>query len=562
MPSFLPTSQALLPQSKKLHEAILSRYIPGYTLMSHFATHHLRLDLTKYFSHLTLAVFVYYFTKHLAAILRRIFSFLCTTTVEITPDDEGYKFYLFWMAHHKPLNKVAGYVVTTDFEDDEDGDVGVSESPADADTYDDEISDFDDWRKTIALIRTQRISFTPHPGTYLYWYKGRPVKIQRIRQKVEKVEKHHGKGATSTTTTSDTLRITTFGGGLSFHKKMSYEAQMAYRNHVSKYTVIYENVVNRNGTAGYWVPCMRRTPRAMSTVVLDEDLKSTFLEDIKEYLHPKTQQWYNSRGIPYRRGYLLHGPPGTGKTSLCFAAAGYFSLPLYQLNLTMKEMTDSSLAFIFRSLPSHCIVLMEDVDCVGVAQERAKTPRSRRVPQHQDGVPMPRHHGDSSSSREPANHVTLSGLLNAIDGVAAGEGRILIMTTNHPKKLDEALTRNGRVDLTIAYTYTKTPEIINLFKSIYSEADGGRDAAGDSAVDVYARQFADLVPSEEFSGAEIQGYLLRHKKCPQSAIRGVGKWLEETEAMRGGRRKIPTDSPTQPSASTDVRSAADAEEFS
>ncbi|RAH48676.1 P-loop containing nucleoside triphosphate hydrolase protein, partial [Aspergillus brunneoviolaceus CBS 621.78] len=234
-------------------------------------------------------------------------------------------------------------------------------------------------------------------------------------------------------------------------------------------------------------------------------------------------------GHPYRRGYLLHGPPGTGKSSLCFAIAGHLGLDLYLLHLSQKELTDNQLARLFRSLPFRCIVFIEDVDCVAVAQERAD-----------DGSG-----GAGGKEASTTTGVTLGpGLLNAIDGVSAGEDRILIMTTNHVEKLDAALRRHGRVDMTIAYGYSQTPEVVSLFKSIYASTDTDTPSFAPpvtpnlSSLDALASEFTTLVPSGEFSGAEIQGHLLDHKMSPQFAIQGVPEWLEKTEEMRKGRRPV------------------------
>ena len=68
-----------------------------------------------------------------------------------------------------------------------------------------------------------------------------------------------------------------------------------------------------------WIRVATRPSRPLATVVLDYKQKAALLNDINEYLHPETPRWYANRGIPYRRGYLFHGPPGTGKTSLSFA---------------------------------------------------------------------------------------------------------------------------------------------------------------------------------------------------------------------------------------------------
>lgn len=69
----------------------------------------------------------------------------------------------------------------------------------------------------------------------------------------------------------------------------------------------------------------------MESVVLDADLKEMIVNDIKKFF--ASYQWYQDKGVPYRRGYLLHGPPGTGKTSFTCAVAGALNLNICYLNL-------------------------------------------------------------------------------------------------------------------------------------------------------------------------------------------------------------------------------------
>lgn len=161
---------------------------------------------------------------------------------------------------------------------------------------------------------------------------------------------------------------------------------------------------------------MRDTPkRSLDSVVIGSE-KSALLADVEKFLADEAR--YDELGIPYHRGYLLHGPPGNGKTSLVTALATHLGMSIGIVDLRTKYMDDTRLRQSIISLPKKSILLMEDVDCA-----------------------MP----DRGTS--PPGGLTLSGLLNAIDGVATPRGQIIIMTTNHPEKLDPALLRPGRVDL-------------------------------------------------------------------------------------------------------------------
>jgi chaperone BCS1 len=105
---------------------------------------------------------------------------------------------------------------------------------------------------------------------------------------------------------------------------------------------------------------MVRDIRLMSTVILDEEVKEGLLKDIGDFLHLTTQRWYSGRGFPYRRGYLLHRPPGTRKSSLSVSVAGHFDLDIYILSLA--SISDVSLKTLFDRLPQHYIVLLEDIN--------------------------------------------------------------------------------------------------------------------------------------------------------------------------------------------------------
>lgn len=165
---------------------------------------------------------------------------------------------------------------------------------------------------------------------------------------------------------------------------------------------------------GEWVKVAESVPRPLESVILVGDTVERIESDVRSFLD--SEDWYRSRGVPYRRGYLLHGPPGNGKSSIAQAVAGHFGMPLYVLTIQGPE-GDSKLNRIVAQIPRHAAVLIEDIDCV-----------------------MPSRNGNNEG-------VTMAGLLNVIDGPTATEGRLLFMTTNDVGAVDAALKRPGRADV-------------------------------------------------------------------------------------------------------------------
>lgn len=147
-----------------------------------------------------------------------------------------------------------------------------------------------------------------------------------------------------------------------------------------------------------------------------------------------------NKGVPYRRGYLLHGPPGTGKTSFVQAIAGAMKLNLCYVNLSSDEIDDDNLNRLLSDAPERSIILMEDIDAM--FKDRSTMSQQK---------------------------LSFSGFLNALDGVRSQEGQILFMTTNHKDRLDPALLRPGRADVHVNLNYASEKQIKGIFERFYPD---------------------------------------------------------------------------------------------
>lgn len=558
---------------------MVDSYLSGFSFISMIFTQYLHMDISAYVSLIfLLATVVATIRLRVETVIEKFRGYF-TSTIEVRMDDEVFSYLMFWVSRQRFSQKSRRVVVSTKtnagyyyYSDDEEA--------SDQDDDDDEgelldgTNDFDSyWAKRVGKDKLKPLRITPAAGSHEFRFKG-----YRITFKRELDEKRLSWG-----TARETLYISCFGRNPNVLKDLLLEAQKMYVDRDGDRTIIYRG--NRNSDACFdWTRCMARPPRPLSTVVLDEAQKTAFIADIKEYLHPYTRRWYSNRGIPYRRGYMLHGPPGTGKSSLCFAAAGAMHLKIYLVSLNSKTLTEDSLASLFQSLPRRCIVLLEDVDAAGVANKRESTTTSNsdnsgtnpsdesknsseNKPENSDEEKKP----EDKTHETPAHQgISLSALLNIIDGVASSEGRILVMTTNHIEKLDSALLRPGRVDMTIAFGYSDRETIRNLFLAIYaplecevrpfptknkknsnppSPKQRGHTSKSSSILSNLSKQFsitgfskdeihdmaeefANRVPGSEFTPAEIQGYLLLHKKSPQDAIDETEMWVSETREKK------------------------------
>ncbi|KAH7039771.1 BCS1 N terminal-domain-containing protein [Microdochium trichocladiopsis] len=271
----------------------------------------------------------------------------------------------------------------------------------------------------------------PGYGRHIVHYKGAYIAVNREKQSTAKL---------NTGEPHETLELTTLYSHRHIFEHVFTEArQLALQAHEGK-TVVY-SVRNFD-----WVPLGQpRIKRPLHSVVLDKGVKEGIVADVRDFLNRRS--WYADRGIPYRRGYLLYGPPGSGKSSFIQALAGELDYGVAMVNLSEVGVTDDKLAFLLTKLPERTILLLEDADSAFVNRRR----------RDEDGY--------------AGGTVTFSGLLNALDGLSAGEERIAFLTTNHIERLDPALIRPGRVDLMLRIGEASRYQAGQMWDRFYGDVD-------------------------------------------------------------------------------------------
>jgi len=597
LPTASPQNETQSMNLTEISPNILDTLIPGYSLISQYAQDVFGLDISIFVTFGILAIALTKGGKYLFEQIEVAFRYLFISSVYIDDEDDLFDMVMAWLdarASARIQRSVRAKTQRGSQWDD------ANESAAGEALDENGLFDYNKW-----AARTPP-RYEPYYGRSLIWHNGQLLIFKRTRKPAQQTLQ-----LTWGSPQEDLLQLDCIGRSTQPIKDLLRGIKawsLDKKRHTT--TIRHPTPKDRARYGGAWSKTSSRPSRPMETVILDEAQKDMIIQDMNEYLHPNSPKWYATRGIPYRRGYLFHGPPGTGKTSLSFALAGIFGLEIYAISLQEPTMTEGDLMQLFNSLPKRCIVLLEDVDAAGLLRDGNSDKKSKKKDKDKkeeedskendkdkkDGKKDAKKEedftlkdlakelkslnntssrgkgGNDSSKTAASGHpnktpgagISLSGLLNAIDGVATHEGRCLIMTTNHPEQLDAALVRPGRVDRKVEFRLAMKQQVRELFVRMYSVAGGEEEdkkatpsklktvATNGHAkapnmtekVPTYtqeqlqsmAEEFTEHVPDDTFTPAEIQNHLMRWKKEPTTAILTVEEWktevLEEKERQR------------------------------
>ncbi|KAH6873801.1 BCS1 N terminal-domain-containing protein [Thelonectria olida] len=495
-----------------LFARLFEMFFPGLTLLPYFAA---------------FGVFLKYILESWSEFITARF----ISTVELRAQDETYNYMMNWVSRNSlsrdNYRLHASATITNE------GFNWIDEGKDKHDVGDDDETDavareVGDLRSKISLYNAKPLHWTPAFGTHFFRYENRILAFTRSFE---------SGNYTSMPRQPERLAISCLGRDATVLKRLLYNARIDFLEKQKGRTSIFRATKFDADDEMSWTRCMSKATRPMSTIALEESLKQGLIKDLRRYLDPQTKHWYANRGIPYRRGYLFSGPPGTGKTSLTLAAAGLMGLDIYMINLNSPRLNEDNLASLFQELPSTCLVLMEDIDATGLTQKRNLETASM---------------GSRGRKKRDRERIALSGLLNIIDGAAAQEGRVLVMTSNHTENIDPALLRPGRIDFTIKFGLATSETAATLFSQMYdapgAQGEGpeaekkaiGRDKEAASApLRSQALEFGEKIPDLALSPAAIQGFLLTHQDDPAGALAAVDGWVQETLDQRKTEPSVP-----------------------
>lgn len=207
------------------------------------------------------------------------------------------------------------------------------------------------------------------------------------------------------------------------------------------------------------------------------------------------KDWYDSKGVPYQLGLLLSGIPGAGKTSVIRAIANLTRRHIVNVNFSnittstqlknlffsdklqvYSDQTLSNVHSYFIPLDQRLYVL-EEIDAIGdIVKQRGTAPKD--------------------PSESISDELTLAEILTVLDGTMESPGRIIVMTSNHPELLDQALIRPGRIDVQVTFGNASRELIAEMFEAYF----GRRLTEGSIG----------RLPSDALSPAEVGQVLFRH----------------------------------------------------
>ncbi|GLJ26066.1 hypothetical protein SUGI_0500080 [Cryptomeria japonica] len=297
--------------------------------------------------------------------------------------------------------------------------------------------------------------------------------------------------------------------------KLDQTLLKAYLNHVSEKAAEHKlgkrelKLYTNSGFCAIrgqgWNSMPFKHPSTFHTLALDPFIKKTIINDLDRFKAGK--DFYRQIGRAWKRGYLLHGPPGTGKSSLIAAVANYMKYDIYDLELT-KVSHNQELRALLTQTSEKAIIVIEDIDCsIDLTDRESK---------------------EKATESKLRSQLTLSGLLNFTDGLwsCCGEERIIIFTTNHPEHLDPALLRCGRMDVHIELSYCNFA-VFKILAFSYLRIE---------AHELYPLVEEKITTGAEMTPAEIIEILMSKVDSPDKAVSNVISALDakikEKQALR------------------------------
>ncbi|KAM3261278.1 hypothetical protein ACQJBY_052122 [Aegilops geniculata] len=281
-----------------------------------------------------------------------------------------------------------------------------------------------------------------------------------------------------------------------------------------------------------WTHVPFQHPKTFATLAMDPASKKEVIDDLDAFKAGK--EWYERVGKAWKRGYLLHGPPGTGKSAMIAAMANHLDYDVYDIELTSVH-SNTDLRKLFIGTTSKSIIVIEDIDC-SLDLTGARDKKKDTAPDEDKA-----NKGDKKGAADTSSKVTLSGLLNFIDGLwsACGGERVIVFTTNHLEKLDPALIRRGRMDKHIEMSYCRGPAFEFLAKAYLGVDEHelfGAVGALLREVDMTPADVAEnLTPksADDDAGSCLRGLVAALEKAREDKASGGGK-EKQPEEEEGG----------------------------